>query len=62
MSDLAKPQIFHVRPGITPQQKEAIKQLVLDAMDDGIRAAANMIRASKITNPDWSLDQLADAI
>ena len=51
---------------MTPQEEAAIRlaiqQIVHEAMDDGIRAAVQMMRMSKTLQPGMTIDQLANAI
>ena len=42
--------------------KGLIQQITVDAMNDGILAAVEMIRVASVMKPDWSFEQLAVAI
>lgn len=51
---------------MTPIEEAAVKavieQITSDAMDDGLRAAAQMLRMTAVLRPEMTLEQVADAI
>jgi hypothetical protein len=51
---------------MTPTEEAAVRAAIVasttEAVDDGLRAAVRMVRIAKDLYPDWTFDQLADAI